>query len=82
MYTIIDEPILVGAIFSSGKIMPRFFVWKRRKYQVGKITYSWHSKIGAVPIFHFAVTSSGSVYEISYNLKTSNWHLEKIYVDE
>jgi len=80
MYTTVDEPISVGAIFSSGKITPRFFVWNRKKYPVKEITYSWHSKTGSVPIFHFAVTSYDSVYEISYNLKTSNWHLEKIYV--
>ena len=81
MYTIIDEPIIVGAVFSTGRIMPRFFIWKRRKYPVSKITYFWRSKVGVVPVFHFAVTSGGSVYEISYNLKTSNWHLEKIYVE-
>jgi len=81
MYNVIDEPILVGAIFSSGKIAPRFFVWKRRRYKIVKVTYSWRSKIGSVPIFHFAVTSCGSVYEISYNLENSNWRLEKIYVE-
>ena len=79
MYTTIEEPIIVGVVFSRGKITPRFFVWKSRKYQIGKITYSWNSKIGDAPVFHFAVTSSGTVYEISYNLKTSNWWLEKIY---
>ena len=81
MYNIIDEPILVGAIFSSGRITPRFFIWNRRKYRVGKVTYSWRSKIGAVPIFHFAVASCGDIYEISYNSKTSGWRLEKVYVE-
>jgi hypothetical protein len=81
MYTIIDEPILVGAIFSAGKVIPRFFIWNRRKYQVEEVTYFWRSKIGVAQILHFAVASYGSVYEISYNLKTSNWHLEKVYVE-
>ena len=81
MYTVINEPILVGAVFSSGKIIPRFFTWKRRKYRVEKITYFWRSKTGSVSILHFAVTSYGSVYEISYNSKTSNWCLEKVYVE-
>jgi len=81
MYTVINEPISVGAVFSSGKITPRFFIWNRRKYSVEEITYSWHSKVGSAPIFHFAVTSNHSAYEISYNLKTSDWHLEKVYVE-
>lgn len=50
MYTVINEPILVGAIFSSGKIIPRFFIWDRRKYRIDKITYLWRSKVGSVPI--------------------------------
>ena len=81
MYTVINESILVGAVFSSGKIVPRFFIWKRRKYQIKEVTYFWHSKTGSAPIFHYSVTSHGSVYEISYNLKTSIWHLEKVYVE-
>jgi hypothetical protein len=81
MYAVINEPILVEAAFSAGKITPRFFIWNRKKYQVEEITYFWRSKIGSAPILHFAVTSYGSVYEISYNSKTSDWHLEKAYVE-
>jgi hypothetical protein len=81
MYTVINEPISVGAIFSSGKIIPRFFIWNRRKYRVEEVTYFWRSKIGSVPILHFAVVSYESVYEISYNSETSDWHLEKVYVE-
>ena len=81
MYTVINEPISVGAVFSFGKIIPRFFIWNRKKYRVEEITYFWRSKTGSVPILHFAVTSYESVYEISYNLRTSNWRLEKVYVE-
>ena len=56
-------------------------MWKRKKYQVEEVTYFWRSKTGVVSIFHFAVKSYGSVYEISYNLRTSDWHLEKVYVE-
>jgi len=79
MYTLIDEPIAVGAVFFSGKITPRYFVWKGEKHLIEDITYHWHSKAGESRIFHFAVTNKGSVYEISYNLNTSNWKLDKIH---
>jgi len=81
MYNEINEPILVGVIFSSGKIIPRFFIWNRRKYQIQEVTYFWRSKAGAFPVFHFAVTSYDSVYEISYNSNTSRWLMEKAYME-
>ena len=81
MYTIVNEPISVGAIFSSGKITPRFFIWDRKKYQVEKVTYFWRSKTGNVPILHFTVTNDESVYEISYNSGTARWHLERVYAE-
>ncbi len=81
MYTEIREPISVGAVFTSGKIVPRFFVWKRKRHQIETVNYFWGSRIGSAAISHFTVTSSRSVYEISYNLQTSNWCLEKIYVE-
>ena len=80
MYTVINEQILVGAIFSTGRVVPRFFIWNNRRYRVDEVTYFWRSKVGSVPILHFAVTSYDSVYEISYNLGTSRWYIEKVYV--
>jgi|WetSurMetagenome_2_1015567.scaffolds.fasta_scaffold792814_1 hypothetical protein len=79
MFTIIDEPISVGVVFSSGKINPKFFVWKGKRYPVERITFLWDSKEGSAQIFHFATINNGSVYEISYNLITSNWKLDKIH---
>lgn len=81
MYTCVNDPISVGVVFSTGKITPRFFIWKGRKYQIEKITYFWRSKVGSMPIIHFAVSSDGSIYEISYNSATSDWFLEKINVE-
>ncbi|MBD3182805.1 hypothetical protein GF312_10980 [Candidatus Poribacteria bacterium] len=80
MYVLVKEPISVVAIFSSGKIIPRFFIWKKRKYSIEEVTYLWRTKIGSVPIIHFSVTTEKTFYEISYNLKSFNWQLEKLYV--
>lgn len=79
MYTVIEEKISVGVIFASGKIMPKFFIWRDKKYSVEKVTFLWNSKTGSAEIHHFAVLSEGSVYELSYNLKTSCWRLDKIH---
>ena len=81
MHTDINEPVSVGAVFSSGKITPRFFVWKGRKYPIDRITYFWRSKTGTMPILHYAVVCRESIYEISYNSTTYDWRLEKINVE-
>lgn len=79
MFTIVDEPISVLVAFSSGKIVPKSFIWRGEKLTVERITYAWRSKIGEATILHFAVTNKGSIYEISYNLKTFSWKLDKIH---
>ena len=81
MVTIVNESIQVGAVFSSGKIVPRFFVWKKTKYSVSEITYFWRSKIGRALVFNFAVKSGVSVYEIAYHTEQSEWSLKKLYVE-
>jgi len=79
MFTIIEEQISVGVVFASGNITPKFFVWRDKRYSVEKITFLWNSKVGSAEVYHFAVVSDGSIYELSYNLKTSCWRLDKIH---
>ncbi len=79
MHTIVREPISVEVFFSSGRIIPRFFIWKQKKYNINKITYFWRSSVGIFPVLYFSVISGRSIYEISYDLKTSKWCLETAY---
>jgi len=81
MYTVINESIIAGVNFLNGKIIPLYFEWKKRRYPIDEITYFWKTRIGSDPLYHFSVKSRDNIYEISYNLKTSEWCLEKVYVE-
>ena len=76
--TEIKEPITVGVIFSSSRIKPVWFVWKQFRYDIKQVTFSWRSREGSAPIYHFAVTDGANLYEISFNTKTAEWMLNRI----
>jgi len=81
MYEEIGENIVVGAIFKSSSIVPRWFIWNRKKYTVKKTTYIWKNNNGEEKIYNFDVTDGANVFELSYNAKTANWVLNKVYVE-
>lgn len=74
----IKEPIKVGAIFSSNRIKPVWFVWKKNRYDIERVTFSWRSREGSAPIHHFSVTDGANLYELCFNTKTSEWILNRI----
>lgn len=75
--TIIDEPVDVGAVFGRNKVRPKWFVWKKRKYEIKETTFAWDDRHGEAAIMRFAVTDGANLFELSLNKKTLCWRLEK-----
>lgn len=78
--TIINEPIDVGAVFGKGKVSPKWFLWKRRKYDIKETTFAWKDKEGDALIQYFAVTDGATSFELSLNQQTMMWTLKKTVV--
>ncbi len=78
--TIINEPIEVGAVFGRNKIRPKWFLWKKRKYEIKETTFTWQDRRGEANIMFFSVTDGATLFEISLNQKTMSWTLEKTAV--
>ena len=58
----IKEPIRVAVVFGPGhSIKPVWFDWRRRKYTVKEITYTWRERRGEATVFHFAVSDGAPV---------------------
>ena len=74
----IGEPVKVGVVFASSRIRPVWFVWKNYRYDIKQVTFSWRSRQGSAPIYHFAVTDEANLYELSFNTKTAEWMLDSI----
>lgn len=72
----IDEPVRVGAVFGPGsKIRPAWFEWRRRKYEIGEVTYRWHEREGGTTIIHFSVVAAGALYEMVFDTGRQTWTL-------
>lgn len=74
----IDEIIEVGAVFKGDKVLPRWFLWEKRKYSILEVNYTWNDKSGCEKIFCFSVTDGANTYEISFNAERTVWKLNKI----
>lgn len=73
----IDKPIQVGAIFKAGIIIPKWFIWEGRRYDVKKVNLTWQRAEGATLIHYFSVSDDLNSYEISFDPKGMTWRLNK-----
>ena len=74
----IDKPIQVGAIFGSNKIIPKWFVWDGRRYEVKKVNLVWQRAEGAALIHYFSVSDDANSYELAFDSKGMTWRLNKV----
>jgi hypothetical protein len=73
-----SKPIKVGAVFKSSKIIPKWFIWEDRKYNIKSIDYLWQDKQGSEKIVRFSVSDGINSYELAYYASKTIWKLEKI----
>ncbi len=74
----INQTIKVGAVFQGDKIIPKWFTWEKRKYNIKEVNYNWKDNLGAEELHCFSVTDGANNYELSFNTKRMVWKLTKI----
>ena len=74
----LNEHIAMLAWFKNGKIQPRLFVWKNKKYKVTQVNYAWQERRGRETLSLFSVSTGSDLYQISFNNTSYSWHLDKI----
>jgi hypothetical protein len=75
----IRENIRVAVIFGPGnRVEPVWFDWRRRKYTVREITYTWRERQGEATVFHFAVSDGADLFELAYNAESQLWALTAV----
>jgi len=74
----LDSIIKVGAIFKENKIIPKWFIWESRKYEVKSLDFTWEDMQGTEKIIKFSVRDGINSYELAYNTARMNWALENI----
>ena len=77
----VRENIRVAVIFGPGdSIRPVWFDWRRRKYEVREVTYSWQEREGAATLLHFAVSDGANLFELTWNSTGGAWSLAAVDV--
>ena len=74
----INAIIKVGAVFKGSNIIPKWFIWEGRKYNVQSINYTWNDRQGEEKIIMFSVSDGINSYELAYNSSRMSWRLSKI----
>lgn len=75
MFTPIEEPILVGGVYTQSSFLPRVFLWRQRKYPVNKITLISDIKDGAVRQRVYSVLSGEVLYRLLFDREKERWQL-------
>ncbi len=72
----VREQVRVAVIFGPGnRLRPVWFDWRRRKYEVREITYTWQERHGDATIIHFAVSDGANLFELAYDSTSRIWAL-------
>jgi hypothetical protein len=79
--TVIRQRIKVGATFEGENIIPKWFKWADKKFEIKKVNLKWKSTIGGATLYHFSLDDGKNIYEISFNQKSLEWMLEKVGVE-
>ena len=75
----IREDVRVAVIFGpENNIRPVWFDWRRRKYEVREITYTWQEREGEATLLRFAVTDGANLFELTFNSADRIWSLAAV----
>jgi hypothetical protein len=73
----VNKIIPVGVVFQGGRVIPKWFLYDNRKYEIKTVNYQWEDREGIENILMFSVSDDANTYELSFNLKRLIWKLEK-----
>jgi hypothetical protein len=82
MITEISEPITVAAVFRQGRVTPKVFSWRGRRYQVKQVLGDYHYFKGFYRQNCYSITCDTSdVFEIALDTEDMSWRLERMHVE-
>lgn len=81
MESVVNESVKVGAVFERNSIKLRWFLWRNRRLDVKEVNYVWKAREGETMITYFSVSDGGASYLLSFNHRTLEWKLEKVYAE-
>lgn len=74
----INAIIKVGAVFKGSNLIPKWFIWEGRKYNIKSVDYLWSDHQGQEKIMRFSVSNGSNTFELAYNTARMSWSLDKV----
>jgi hypothetical protein len=75
----IGERVSVIAAFGVMKrLKPVRFSWAGRQVEIREITSEWTTSKGRSKLLHFSATDGSTLYELSFDLSSAVWRLERV----
>lgn len=75
----LDQTIKVGVVFKGDQVIPKWFTWENRKYDLKEVNYTWRDRQGSEELYCFSVTDGANNYELAFNSRRMVWKLTKVY---
>jgi len=75
---LLNEPISVTCLFSKGKTLPRYFIWRNHAYRVKRVNFFWQQRQGREMLSYFSLKTNSGIYQISFSNITLSWKIDKI----
>ena len=82
MVTEIAESIIVAAVFKDGRMTPRVFLWRGRRYKVDKVLGHYHYFKGVWRQDCYSLSCGApDVFEVAFDPEDISWRLERLHTE-
>ena len=75
----LDDLIEVVVSFKANKVVPNFFKWHNKVYQVVKVHLVHTSKVGQQLLYHFSVSDTANYFQLTFNPSNLSWRITNFY---
>ena len=77
----VNEPIEVQVNFNSRQVIPVFFKWRGRTYQVDKLNLAHKERDGNDKIYYFSVSDKANYFRLAFFTRVLSWRIQEIFFD-
>lgn len=81
MHQELDEIVDAVVSFKANEIVPKFFKWRNRIYQVAKVHLVHTSRVGQQLLYHFSVSDQANYFQLTFNASNLSWHITALYTE-
>jgi len=73
-----NEPIKMTCLFTKGRPLPRYFIWRNKLYRVKKVNFFWQEQQGREILSYFSLQTNQGTYQTCFSNITLSWVLNRV----